>query len=140
MRESTSVSTTATRTIPHELRASASRIGYLRTISAQSATRASGRSRSRTPLIDIIFISINGVRLLLRPEARVADWAEIVLKYPIRDAEALSSCGIVRVAVVDTDVDSRIHNLLLQIRKVGEGAGLLQGVRVSRGHLKTQLL
>src|SRR5260370_40510581 len=49
MRECTSGSTTATRTPPHELRASVSRIGYLRTISAQLATRASGDSRIRVP-------------------------------------------------------------------------------------------
>src|SRR5260370_32594137 len=49
MRDCTSVSPTATRTPPHELRAFVSRIGYLRTISAQSATRASGDSRIRVP-------------------------------------------------------------------------------------------
>ncbi len=82
----------------------------------------------------------DGTRILLSPEARVADWAEIVLKYPIRDTEALSSCGGVRVAVVDTDVHSRIHNLILRLRKTGEGASLLHGVRVRRGHLKIQLV
>ena len=77
---------------------------------------------------------------MLCPEAGVADWAEIVFKYPIRDTEALSSGGGVRVAVVDTNVHTSIDDLLLRLRKAGEGASLLQGVRVSRGHLKIQLV
>ena len=61
-------------------------------------------------------------------------------KDPIRDTAALRFGGSVRVAVVDTDVHTRVDDLLLRLREAGEGAGLLQGVRVSGGHLKTQLI
>src|SRR6266571_749687 len=81
---------------------------------------------------------LNSSRRLFCPEAGVADWTEVVVKDPIRDTETLSSSGAVRVAVVDTDVHARVDNLSLRLREAREEAGLLQGVRVRRGHLKIQ--
>ena len=79
-------------------------------------------------------------RLFLRVVPGLLDWTKRVLKDPIRDTAALRAGGGVRVAVVDTDVHTRVDDLLLGLRKAREGAGLLRSVRISRGHLKIQLI
>lgn len=73
-------------------------------------------------------MSLRGARLLLCSEARVADWAEIVLKHPVCNTEPLSSRDAVRAAVVDTDVDARVDDLVLSLREARERACLLHGV------------
>ena len=62
-------------------------------------------------------MSFNGARRLLRPEVLVADWTEVVLKDPICDTDALSSGSVVRMAVVDTDVHTRVDDLALRLRE-----------------------
>ena len=55
-------------------------------------------------------------RLFLRVVLGLVDWTERVLKDPIRNAAALRSGGGVRVAIVDSDVHTRVDDLLLRLR------------------------
>ena len=88
----------------------------------------------------LLFVSLRGARLLLRSEARGADWSEIVLIYPICYTKPLSSGNAIRAAVVDANVHARVDDFVLSLREAGERARLLHRVRVSRGHLKIQLI
>src|SRR5438309_11293725 len=74
------------------------------------------------------------------PKTGIANWAEMMFKRPICYTEPLSSSIAVGVAVVDPNAHTCIDHLIFRLRETGEGACPLLCVRVSRGHLKGQLI
>ena len=79
-----------------------------------------------------------GGQALVVPEAPAMDWTKIIPKDPFGNPYTLCSGNKVCVAIVNSNVHTRIDDLVLCLREAGKEPRLLRGIRVSCCHLEVQ--